>query len=82
MEATNGFCVRMQILEYHVVPNQVLHAADFTQGEDLNTVLNQTVTVRIAHLPPFPQRHSSLRLCAGICEAGLEPPADAHAAQL
>ena len=43
-----------QILEYHVVPNQVLHAADFTQGQVLNTVLNQTLTVctPLGAIPP------------------------------
>ena len=36
----------MQILEYHVIPNQVIYAANFTQGEVLTSVINETLTVR------------------------------------
>ena len=60
----------MQILEYHVVPNQVISAANFTQGEVLPTVINETLTVRLdshclqnAHAgpisPPFPDSLNS-----------------------
>ena len=59
MEATHGVCVCVQILEYHVVPNQVLHAADFTQGEVLNTVLNQTLTVRTSLAAIRTEGHTS-----------------------
>ena len=74
MEATHEVCVCVQILEYHVVPNQVLHAADFTQGEVLNTVLNQTLTVctPLAAIPT--EGPTSPYLRAGMCEAGLETP--------
>ena len=37
--------MRLQILEYHVVPNQVIYAANFTQGEVLTTADNDTLTV-------------------------------------
>ena len=76
MEATHEVCVCVQILEYHVVPNQVLHAADFTQGEVLNTVLNQTLTVctPLADIPTDSAGHTSPHPRAGMCEAGLETP--------
>lgn len=36
----------MQILEYHVIPNHVIYAANFTQGEVLTSVINETLTVQ------------------------------------
>ena len=63
MGATHKVYVCVQILEYHVVPNQVLHAADFTQGEVLNTVLNQTLSVRTP-LTKTPLRGTPHHTCA------------------
>ena len=74
MEATHEVCVCVQILEYHVVPNQVLHAADFTQEEVLNTVLNQTLTVCVPLAAIPTEGHTSPHLRTGMCEAGLETP--------
>ena len=36
----------LQILEYHVIPNEVIYAANFTQGEVLTSVINETLTVQ------------------------------------
>ena len=57
--ALHRFSVYIQILEYHVVPNQVIYAANFTQGEVLTTVINDTLTVR----PPLLQSKAP---CAGV----------------
>lgn len=57
--ALHRLSVYIQILEYHVVPNQVIYAANFTQGEVLTTVINDTLTVR----PPLLQSKAP---CAGV----------------
>lgn len=44
----------LQILEYHVLPNVVLYAENFTNGEVLKTVIPDTLTVG-ASAPPFAQ---------------------------
>lgn len=35
----------VQILEYHVVPNVALYAANFTDGEVVKTIISDTFTV-------------------------------------
>ena len=42
----------MQILEYHVIPNQALYAANFTDNEVLKTVMNDTLKV-CSHQPSY-----------------------------
>ena len=44
----------LQILEYHVLPNVVLYAENFTNGEVLTTVIPDTLTVG-ASAPAFAQ---------------------------
>ena len=39
--------VPAQILEYHVIPNQVLYAANFSAGQTYTTVENETITVSV-----------------------------------
>ena len=36
-----------QILEYHVIPNQALYAANFSAGQSFTTVENETIIVSV-----------------------------------
>ena len=50
----------LQILEYHVIPDVVLHASNFSNGQVFKTVINDTIRVRSAtqSSAPCPFSHS------------------------
>lgn len=51
----------LQILEYHVVPNVVLFAENFTNGQVLPTVIQDTLTVG-AQYTRIPKHRMSCRI--------------------